>query len=55
MVISQNQEAKVGIKVGDKGDFNDINNNNEKKCGKKIQGNSFQVFRNCITEMEMGI
>lgn len=31
-----------------------MKNNDEKKCGKKIQENNFQVFRNFIAKMEMG-
>lgn len=55
MGISQNQEAKVGIKVGAGGDFNDINNNDEKNVERKYRKIASRFLRISLLKLRWGI
>lgn len=43
-----------GTKWVIRGDFNDIRDHNEKKCGKKIHEYEFDKFRHLFAKLEMG-
>lgn len=48
------KEVNVGAVLGDRGDFNDIRNKEEKVGGRERSESSLQPFRNFISNMDMG-